>query len=269
MARILALITLIFCMQASAFASDIFVPDSFKTISEAVHAANDGDSVIIRAGVYEDNVTVTKRITVRSEHGPTATVVKAALKQEPVFTFKDSQGAELKGISATGSEAAGIKAVNSTGLTIKDNKLTNNAYGIGLYGSKECLISGNTANMNESYGIYLEYSDGNTIEANIANMNNDKGIFMSYSHRNRVVKNTANLNTWNGIVLWSSNYNVLEDNRTLRNTYGLVLSDSNNNEVSGNTSLPNIFIILPIVIVYLGILSYLIQKNIFRLIYRS
>ena len=92
-------------------------------------------------------------------------------------------------------------------------------------------------------------------------------MFLSFSDRNTVTGNSANLNTWNGILVWSSNENLIRDNWTLRNTYGLVVGESRDNEMEGNTSLPNIFIIMPILLIYTGAVVYLIQKLILRRLY--
>ncbi len=70
-------------------------------------------------------------------------------------------------------------------------------------------------------------------------------------------------------MLFSSHGNTVYDNRTIGNSYGLVTSDSDDNDMGSNTALPNIFIILPIVLIYVGIMSYLLQKAVLRLIYRG
>ena len=104
---------------------------------------------------------------------------------------------------------------------------------------------------------------------NSADSNDDKGLFISKSNKNIITDNSANLNTWNGIIIWSSHANVIKDNKAMRNTYGIVISESDDNDMSGNTTWPNFFIILPIILIYSGILSYLVQKNILKLIYRN
>lgn len=265
---VLALILLI-AFAFDAYCAELFVPDHHRTIQEALDLAAPGDIVTVKPGSYPENIVIKRPVTLRSASGPTATTIKAVKTDEPIISINDATGVSVEGISATGSEVAGIRLTRSSGATIKGNHLTGNLYGIALYDSNDNTIEGNTADLNENYGIYLEKSHRNTVVKNSASSNGDRGIFISASDSNTVIGNTANLNTWNGIVLWSAKGNIIRGNKTLRNTYGLVLTESSGNTVDENTSLPNVFIILPILLIYLGILLYLIQKYALKFIYRS
>ncbi|CAD6492330.1 MAG: hypothetical protein CHKLHMKO_00254 [Candidatus Argoarchaeum ethanivorans] len=66
-------------------ATDICVPDNYATIQSAVNAANDGDTIIVRDGTYNENVDVSKRLTIRSENGYGSTTVQAASSSDHVF----------------------------------------------------------------------------------------------------------------------------------------------------------------------------------------
>ncbi len=266
MRKTLIVLTLPFLFASPAYAAVLRVPQDFKTINGAVDAASPGDEVVIDEGIYNENIVIRKPIAVRSKKGPGSSVVRAAIKGEPSIKIADVSGVTLSGLTASGSTASGIILTNANSNIIKDNHSVNNFYGITLYNSRGNTLSGNVANSNENYGIYLERASNNTIENNTSNMNKDKGFFISYSNSNRVIGNSANMNTWNGMTVWSSHNNVFKDNMTLRNTYGIVLSDSDDNELIDNTTLPNVFIILPIVLIYLGVITYLIQKNLLRFV---
>ena len=45
--------------------STINVPDDYETIQEAIAAASDGDTIVVAAGSYEENVTVDKSLTLK------------------------------------------------------------------------------------------------------------------------------------------------------------------------------------------------------------
>ncbi|MBI5642276.1 MAG: right-handed parallel beta-helix repeat-containing protein [Deltaproteobacteria bacterium] len=256
-------------VSAECLAADLLVPEGFKTIRQAVDSAMPGDTIIINEGVYSENLIIRKPVTIKSVKGDSFTIIRAANPDQPVIKIVETDNVTITGVAAKGSRSSGITLVKASRSNITDNTTSDNVYGISLYDSNENVISGNTAASNEYYGIYLERSSGNTLLKNTANHNLDKGFFISYSNRNTIKENSANLNTWNGITLWSSHDNIINGNMTLRNTYGIVVSDSNNNELTDNTTLPNVFIILPIVLIYLGIITYMIQKNILRLVYRS
>jgi len=249
-------------------AADIHVPDNYKTIQEAVNSASPGDTIIVNEGDYAENIVISKPLTVKSSKGPDASVVRAAVSGKPVFEVKNVREAEIAGFTATGSLIAGIYIDTSDNVIIKDNRAIDNGSGIILSSSNNNILSNNVAGPNKQYGIYLKSSSKNTLDKNKVRSNMDTGIFLSSSSYNSLTGNNVNLNKWNGILLWSSHANTLERNKVLRNRFAIVLSDSNNNIMTGNSTWPNIYIILPIVLVYIGIITYLIQKSLFRFIYK-
>lgn len=261
------LITLVWFAAASASAATFVVPDDFTTIQAAVDRAEPGDAVLVKDGEYTENVVVGKDIRLESENGPDYTVITAAEPTAPALKVTGAEGYTVSGFTLTGSKTAGFEARESHNGLILDNRALRNNNGFMIYSSNGNTIRGNSGDNNELYGIYLESSRENLLTENTANRNKDRGIFLSYSHNNQLVDNDANLNKWNGITLWESNTNLIKDNLTLRNTYGVVIGNSTGNVQEGNTSLPNVFIILPIVLLYLGIITYIIQKNLLKAIY--
>lgn len=249
------------------WAATILVPEDYSTIQDAVDAAYAGDTIIVGEGIYTENILVEKPVTLMSANGPEATTVIASDKASPTLSVKSVNGLILRGFTLTDSSIAGLVIRDTVKSRVVDIRATGNNSGILVYNSSGNTFEGNSGDSNEFYGIYLEHSHDNLLTFNSASRNRDRGLFISYSHRNRIVDNDFNLNTWNGITLWESNENLIKDNLTLRNTYGIVIGNSSGNELTDNTSLPNVFIILPILLLYLGILNYLIQKNILKYIY--
>ena len=247
-------------------ATTIYVPDNFKTINEAVKNASPKDTIIVNEGNYAENIVITKPLTIRSSKGPDASMVYALIKTEPVFKVSNAYEAAIIGFTVSGSLTAGIYFYNSHNGQILDNKIINNGNGILLYSSSENILANNSASSNEQYGIYLESSNDNVLEQNTVNSNKDRGIFLNSSSYNNLTNNNVNLNAWDGIMLWSSHKNTLKDNKVLRNRYAIVLSNSDDNTLINNSTWSNIYIILPVVLIYIGILVYLIQKNLFRFI---
>lgn len=254
---------------ATPHAATIYVPDNFKTINEAVKNADPKDTIIVRDGIYTENVVITKSLTVKSNKGADASIVHALIKSEPVFKISNVNEAAIIGFTATGSELAGIYLYNSNNGKLLDNKIKDNGSGIFLYSSDNNTVANNIADSNEQYGIYLESSNGNTIEKNSVHSNRDRGIFLNSSSNNNMTNNSVNLNAWDGVFLWASHNNILKDNKIFRNRYGIVLSDSNNNTLTDNSTWSNIYIILPVVLIYIGIIVYLIQKNLLRFLYKE
>jgi pectin methylesterase-like acyl-CoA thioesterase len=99
-AKIVAL-TFIFLMamctvsvQSGNAAKTIVVPDNYPTISAAVANASAGDTIIVKSGVYYENVVIDKPLTLISETPKAAVVIGAGgmdRGQSTVFTLASDQ----------------------------------------------------------------------------------------------------------------------------------------------------------------------------------
>lgn len=134
--------------------------------------------------------------------------------------------------------------------------------GISLSSCSNINITGNTANYNKDDGISLSECDYINISENSLDYNNDCGISLYNSYTDIISKNNASYN-FNGIELWicinnnisgnsfnnnrghgirlhKSDFNFISENTANKNIiYGIYLSESNNNNVSGNTLIGN------------------------------
>lgn len=58
------------------YTCDIYVPDAYPTIQEAIDAAFNGCEIIVRPGIYNENIDfLDKAITLRSQGGPRTTII--------------------------------------------------------------------------------------------------------------------------------------------------------------------------------------------------
>ena len=179
-------------------ATTIYVPDDYSTIQAAVDVANNGDTIIVRNGTYNENVALEKQLSLIGEGTPTIdareypghngfgiviTVDNCLIKG---FRFINGGFFDVEtGIEYVG---AGIK-VTSDGNTIKNCTFENNWRGIELKESSNSTISSNIFNDN-GYGIYLKYSSlNNTISENKFE---DCGLFALDSYDNQVEGNVVN-----------------------------------------------------------------------------
>lgn len=111
----------------------IYVPDDYSTIQRAVDAAKSGETIIVRAGCYTENVVVNKpHLTVRSENGAGATIVQVANSNDHVFEvtadYVTISGFTVKG--ATENQNAGIYLHYADYCNISGNSVSKNHYGI-------------------------------------------------------------------------------------------------------------------------------------------
>ncbi len=175
---------------------------SSTPIQHAIDKATEGDTICVKDGTYNENVDVTKRLTIRSENGSDSTIVTAANSADHVFDVS-------------------MDYVNISGFTVK-GAIGEECAGISLTYVEHCNISGNNASEN-GFGIFLVSSNNNTITNNYASNNEVTGIGLSENSRSNIITgNNASYNMGGaGIALANSGNNTLRNNLMSDNYHNL------------------------------------------------
>jgi len=151
----------ILVLSAVGLSADIYVPDDYASIQEAIDAASNDDTIIVRPGTYFENLTVGKPVTIISLDGPETTIIDGGANGNRVFVVP--------------ANTAGL--VTLEGFTIT-NGLTPHA-GAGLSIDSFCeaqiignVISGNRSTSGDGGAIYCAQNfpvvAGNVITDNSA-----------------------------------------------------------------------------------------------------
>jgi parallel beta-helix repeat protein len=256
----------------------LYVPDDYPTIQAAVDAASAGDRIIVKDGIYYENVDVTKSLTIRSTSGnPANTIVQAKSPSDDVF-YVTADYVNISGFTVEGATLprAGICLLNSDYCNISSNKCSYNWRGIISLGySSNNTISGNDVSDNNYGGISLHSSSDNTVSRNT--FINDGLVVSESSYHNAVEDNTVNnkplvylegasdykvkdagqvilincrnikvenlnlSNTYVGIKILATEDSIIADNTVSNNNWvGIYLYDSsNNNTITGNNACYN------------------------------
>ena len=148
----------------------IYVPDDYAKIQWAVDNASDGDTIIVRDGIYYESITVDKQLTIKSEKGPENCIINGSWWLD-VFTL-EADGIRIEGFTITGGEH-GIYILSSNNKIINNNISSNKWDGIFLYESNNNIISNNNISNNWG-GIDLSYSSNNIISNN--NISSNRGM---------------------------------------------------------------------------------------------
>ena len=173
---------------------------------------------------------------------------------KPIYYWIDQQDKQIP------DDAGFVGVVNSTNITVRDMRLTNNieavlfAYtenskienvttsnnerGIYLDFSNNNTIIDNTASNNDWCGIYIDSSSNNTLVGNSAS-NNECGIHIGKSSNNLLTNNNVSDNEGEGIDLWYSSNNTLQSNTATNNYHGIFLWYSSDNMLYHNKLLGN------------------------------
>ena len=208
-------------MNATAPQDIIYVPDDYPTIQEAADNANHGDEIIVRNGIYVENIVIDKQLTVRSENGFNHCTVRNDIDDAIIFDIYHDN-------------------VIICGFDIEGKEFSPGDYGIRLNSVDECGIYFNEFHL-LTYCVKLEFSHDNIISDNIVGRYfdaQDYGVRLLDSNYNIIVNNTINHLHGNGqgIRFENSNHNLIRDNNFFSNNYGMVIeADSNFNRIINNT----------------------------------
>lgn len=209
---------------------------NFTSIQAAVAAANPGDEIVVKPGIYEENIVINKNISIVSESGNFSdTIVRAAVGSQDLFSIW-ANGVTINGFGISGSESAGIHLFGVIDCHIENNKLFNNSFGIDLY----MMSSGNKLDNNEISDCLTGISLGGSWQNNLSN---------------NLISNCSN-----GISLFDSPNNILENNTISENIEGISFTGESN----GNTLINNTLILNEKVGLYYETSNNLIYNNWFN-----
>lgn len=265
-----------FWLVNSTYAAIIHVGSQhvFKTILPALKFAKNGDSVLVEKGFYkEGNIIINKEIYFLGRDFPT---IDGDRKFE-VLSIK-SNNVTVKGFKiqhsgyATMDDPGGIKVYDSHHVTIIDNLVYDNFFGIYIQYSKNCIIKnnkiiafgkeeqeigngihcwksdslqiiGNYVSGNRD-GIYFEFVTNSVIWRNISANNIRYGLHFMFSNEDAYFSNIFENNGAGVAVMYTKN--VVMMNNTFKDNwgdaaYGLLLKDISdatifNNRFINNTS---------------------------------
>ena len=250
-------------------ASTITVCNScaIKSITEAVSIAQDGDTIIIKKGVYkEHNIVINKAIHLIGENNP---VIDGEFKETIIkITAEDFSIEGLTLINVGQSyvkDYAAILVSKSQNFSIKNNILKDVFFGLLIEKSHDGDISNNAisshavtennsgngihlwhcSHMNiESNkvsglrdGIYFEFVNNSTIFNNISQNNIRYGLHFMFSNEDVYQQNVFKQNGAGVAVMFSKKIKMI-NNKFLNNwgsaSYGLLLKEINDAEIIGN-----------------------------------
>lgn len=208
--------------QVEANPATIYVPDDYSTIQAAVNASSPGTTIIVRDGIYYENVRVsTASLTIKSKNGAANCIVSASNPDDHVLYVNASwvniTGFTVENATLNRNSCTGIFLYYADHCTISDNNATNNYIGIRLSHSNNNILTNNSVSDNRLYGIRLDSSSNNVL-TNSTTWDNADGIDLEDSSNNTITNNNVLSNGWDGIsISGDSNENTVTNNNVLVN----------------------------------------------------
>ena len=243
-----------------------------KSIKKAVDLANPGDTILVYKGVYrEGNIEINKRIVLQGKDFP---ILDGQRKYEVVSIKADSVVVSGFKVIDSGygslNDPCGIKIYDKIGVTVKNNILENNFFGIYAQKGSSCIIENNTIKAYQKEeqrigngihcwksdrmkiignrvsghrdGIYFEFVSNSIIWRNISKENIRYGLHFMFSNDDSYISNVFKNNGAGVAVMFTKNVkmfnNYFEENWGDA-AYGLLLKEIADSYIIGNKFIRN------------------------------
>jgi nitrous oxidase accessory protein len=243
-----------------------------KTIQKAIDIAENGDTVLVDAGLYkEGGIVIQKSIVLKGinhpvldgEHKHEILFIKGKEITIDGFKLQHTGRSEIKDIGAimiydshhvtainniVDDANFGISLQNSRNCTVKNNSITaygknevQSGNGIHCWKSDSLLIIGNKITGHRD-GIYFEFVTNSLVWRNISKKNVRYGIHFMFSHHDTYIGNVFEENESGVAVMYTNNIHMY-NNYFLNNwggaAYGILLKDITDSDISGNSFTKN------------------------------
>lgn len=271
-ANFLLLFSILLGFHFIASAKVIKVYPKPHSIQEAIRHAHNGDTLLVQKGHYnEHDINVSKKLVIIGDRNP---VIDGQSKYQVFIISCDSviiKGLQIQNVgTASVTDMAGIKIINSKNVTVENNRLINNTFGIYLQNSTYCnvlkniihcnikdqlnggngihawksahlLINGNSIAGHRD-GLYFEFVTESSIIGNLSSGNMRYGLHFMFSHNDTYSNNIFKDNGAGVAVMYSKGV-IMRNNDFIHNwgdaSYGLLLKEISNSKIEHNRFIKN------------------------------
>ncbi len=242
MPRLIITILFIFFAYNGNTKTIVVRADKANAIKNALAYCTDGDTVSIEKGLYkEQDILVSKRITILGKDYP---VIDGVKKGQLIVVVRDSviiSGLQLQNTGRSSmTDMAAIRLQNVKSVSVTNNKLVNNTYGVYLQNSHYCLVYKNTIRadakdeLNSGNGIHAWKSTHLLLQSNNISGHRD-GIYFEFVTDSRIINNTSTENIRYGLHFMFSHKDVYTRNSFINNGSGVAVMYSKQVEMYYNT----------------------------------
>lgn len=188
----------------------------FKSIDFAVGKVNAGDTVIVKAGIYKESVTIDRDGTASA-----------------YVTIKS----EVPGGAIINPPGGG-----ANGITIRANYVTVDGfevYGSGSHGivgfdSHHVIVSNNISHDNQASGVAFAWSDYITIDGNVTYGNASSGWFSGISlYQNRNITGNTSTDGFRNVISNNISYDNVTETGAHTDGNGIIIDDFQSTQTSG------------------------------------
>jgi len=251
-----------YAVHVTASPKTIRVPQDYQTIQEAINRANAGDTILVAAGTYYENVHVHKTVSIIGEDRNTTIIDGGGSETETAVVSIEAYNVSLRGFTIQNGYR-GIWVMFSGGNSIVNNTVKNNrCEGILLSPDGNILrhnkMEGNTYNFAVHGWFFLgimpwpgfmyphanDVDTSNTVDGKPiyywVNQHNkeipaDAGYVAVINSTNITVRNLKLTKNRQGVLFAYTRNSTIKNVTVSSNTIGISLISSVDNTVSNNT----------------------------------
>jgi len=207
----------------------------YSTISNAINAAEDGDTILVHPGIYHEGLVIDKSLRILGDGDLGDVVIKATGENVLRFIAPSAEVSNLVLKQEGGGDFYAVDIGWGT-PTLKGCDITSKSLAcIAIYVGADPHIYGNIIHDGKAGGIYV-YGDGlGTIEDNDIYGNAFSGIEIKEGGNPTISKNVIHDGKSCGIYVWDDGLGTIEDNDIYGNSRaGIEIREGGNPTVGGN-----------------------------------
>lgn len=229
----------------------------FSKIQDAINAAQPGDTIEIKAGTYEENLTINKGLKLIGEDRDKVTI-KGATAGKPGIAISGDIEVTLEGLTVAETILAspknfqedGVRVTRSVKLTVKQARLFKNGdsglelrdrsqatvtdsefigngnNGIGLFDAAQIIVTNSKILQNGS-GLADNFNNGLsavgrnkvTLQESVISGNTNEGVFLGEETEATLIKNQITQNKMNGVIVLDAVTVELKENQIRENNF--------------------------------------------------
>jgi parallel beta-helix repeat protein len=191
-----------------------FLVNPGDSIQEAIDAASPGDTIVVSVGTYHEHLVINKSLTLKGA-GSENTFIDGDGENKMIISIIASN-VEVSGFTIqNGSKSGdypygGIQIMHASNVTIRNNVIRKNYFGIFLSESNFSDITENVIIDNYDRGIRISGSCYNHIVANNIT-NNPKGVWITSAesqnnalYRNNFIDNPTQVERFGNATVWDN-----------------------------------------------------------------
>ena len=212
----------------------------YITITEAIEAANPGDKILVRPGLYQEGLVIDKPLEIVGEGERSEIEVRATGKPALVFKTTNGRVANLTLRHTSGKGLSSCINISQGRLTLEDCDISSQDIGcVSIHHGADPRIRRNKIH-GGLFGISINKDGQGTIEENDIFGNTNCGVEISFGGNSTLRKNRIYDGKGAGVCVYLNGQGIIDDNDIFGNSCAGVLITSGwnvtvrSNRINGN-----------------------------------